>query len=50
MPFNTGPEDVGIILYKNGTCDFGQKYMPQMAKVFSKLAGPHEARVVSLGR
>ena len=24
--------------------------MPQMARVFSKLAGPHEARVVSLER
>ena len=28
----------------------GKKYMSQMARVFSKLASPHEARAVSLGR
>ena len=44
------PEGVAIILHKNGICDFGQKYMSQMARVFSKLASPHKTRVVSLGR
>ena len=29
---------------------FGQKHMSQMARVFSKLASPREAWVVSLGR
>ena len=42
-------EVVATILCKNGICDFGQKYVFQMARVFSKLAGPHEARVLSLG-
>ena len=39
-----------FIPYKSGFCDFGQKYMSQMARVFSKLASPHEVKVVSLGR
>ena len=30
-------------------CDFMQKYMSQIARVFSKLASPHEAMVVPLG-
>ena len=44
------PEGVAVILYKNGICDVGQTYMSQMARVFSKLASPHQASVVSLGR
>ena len=44
------PDVAADILHKSGTCGFGQKYMRQMARVFSKLASPHEARVVSLGR
>ena len=43
-------EVITFILCKSGFLDFGQKYMSQMARVFSKLASPHEARVVSLGR
>ena len=41
---------VAFILCKNGIFDFGQNYMSQMGRVFSKLASPHEARVVSLER
>ena len=43
-------EVVTFILHESGICVFGQKYMSQMARVFSKLASPHEARVGSLGR
>ena len=44
------PEVVTFILCENGICEFGQKYMSQIARVFSKLVSPLEARVVSLGR
>ena len=50
VPFNIKAEVVTFILYKSGICVFGQKYMSQMTRVFSKLASPHEARVASLGR
>ena len=42
-------EVVTFILGESGICDFGLKYMSQMASVFSKLASPHDAMVVSLG-
>ena len=42
-------EVVTFILYKSRICVFGQKYMSQMARVFSKLASPREARVLLLG-
>ena len=35
---------------QNWNLCFGQKYVSQIARVFSKLASPHEARVVPLGR
>ena len=44
------PEVAAVSCIKRRICDFGQKYTSQMAKVFSELASPHDARVVSLGR
>ena len=43
-------EIVEFILYKDWNCDSEQKYISQMMRAFSKLASPHEAKVVSLGR
>ena len=49
-PFNIKARNCRIYPVQNSrVCDFGQKYMSQMARVFSKLASPHETRVVSLG-
>ena len=50
VPLILRPEVVAIILHKKGICDFERKYMSQVARVFSKLASPHEERVVSLGK
>ena len=43
-------EVVTFIQHKSGFFNFGLKYVSQMARGFSKLASPHEARVVSLER
>ena len=50
VPFNFKARRCRSYLFKSGIRDFGQKYMSQIVRVFSNVAGPHEARVVSLGR
>ena len=50
VPFNIKGRSCHIYPVQNWNLCFGQKYMSQMARVFSKLSSPHEATVVSLGR
>ena len=49
VPFNTKGRSSHMYPVQKWNLCFGQEYMSQMARVFSKLASPHEARVVSLG-
>ena len=50
VPFNIEGRSCHIYRAQKWNLCFGQKYMSQMERVFSKLASPREARVVSLGR
>ena len=50
VPFNIKARSCRSYPVQKWNLLFGKKYMSQMARVFSKLSSPHEARVVSLGR
>ena len=49
VPFNIKGRSCHIYAVKKWNLCFLGRIMSQMARVFSKLASPHEARLVSLG-